>query len=663
MLEVSAFITMLLSSYLLVRAAKPVGIVEFVLVFFCLSTAHITVWGYLLSSVNYLGDVRCWSALGMITVLASAAIAILNRDTRQSILPHGSFKSWKHYFTSVKNWYIEETSNFEKLLLTPLILVTVSMGALNLAIIVSTAPHNWDSMTYHLARVAYYLQHNNLDYYPANYWAQVVHPKNSTLLLLYSYLISGRNENMTQLVQFVSYWVSICGVYGISIKIGNSRTQSIFAAMVSALLIEWLMESTTTQNDMILAAYFGTTIYFLFAFKETHQRKYLALAALGIGLSVGTKASSFLVLPSVAVVACYVLFQMDTLQKRLRNLAFFAACALLAIIVFALPAGYVENYRNFGNPMGPEQVRKEHSFEGKSIEYVARNGTKNVLRFGFEFLSVDGFPTIADVKKAQSLLRALPEGIVRSLGIDIETSEATIGPPFSSQKDPTTHEDTSYWGILGFALIWLVVLLSAIGVVKSCDTKVLSYAAILFLLAQAYAGPYDPYRGRYFIICAVFAVPTIGVSLQVKNKFIRAYLLLVVLIGCVSAISAVVLRPNSLPISISYQDKHWHSVFAMDRIEQLMRTGRQYEGAIKEFERLVPGNETVAVFLYEDSYEYPLFGKYLTRTIIPINPFDKGLQPVPANANYVLYIYTEGFPYASSNDIHLGADWYLRRLR
>jgi hypothetical protein len=99
----------------------------------------------------------------------------------------------------------------------------------------------------------------------------------------------------------------------------------------------------------------------------------------------------------------------------------------------------------------------------------------------------------------------------------------------------------------------------------------------------------------------------------------------------------------------------------MDRMEQLTRNGIEYLEPLKRFDRLVPGNAAVAVFLYEDSFEYPLFGNHLTRTIIPVNSFTKGFQSIPLNAEYLLYT-TNGFPCAASSDVYLGADWYLRKL-
>ena len=75
---------------------------------------------------------------------------------------------------------------------------------------------------------------------------------------------------------------------------------------------------------------------------------------------------------------------------------------------------------------------------------------------------------------------------------------------------------------------------------------------------------------------------------------------------------------------------------------------------------LVPADANVAVFLYPNTFEYPLFGKYLTRKIVSINSFYKGLLPIPTDSQYLLY--AKGYPCALPEDVHLGADWYLRSL-
>jgi len=643
--------TLFTSAYFLQQIIKPEGLADIALTCFCLITAQIVVIGYFLSFFQWLAAIDSWALAGLAAACLSAIVAalILKRAPLRPTFRIGGMKGslFKH------------TSRFERLILFPLMLTVLVIGAIHLVFIVSTAPGNWDSMTYHLARVAYYIQHNSLASFDANYWAQTVHPKNSTILILLSYLVSGRNENLTQLVQFIAYWIAVLSVYGISRKTGNSRSRSMFAAMVSALLIDWLMEAPTTQNDMILTAYFGSALFFLFAFKEDYKSKYLVLSSVSIGLAIGTKSAALLPLVSVLAVAAHIFWTMIS-TNRMRSVLLWGVSLIAAVIVFALPAGYVENYLDFGNPIAPEQVRKDHSFEGKTIEYIAHHGTKNMIRYGLDFLSLDGIPQGRLVNDLQVWLRDIPKRIIHKFDVSLSTDEATRSP-FELYRLPSSNEDTAYWGILGFGLVWPVVFLSLLGFSRSENARILAAAAILFFVVQSFAGPYDPWRGRYFIVCAIFAVPLVGPLVESSSTFLRGYVFVISLLGCSSAFSAVLFKANTPLLTKIDETEYTLSTFALTREEQLTRNRILYTKPIIEFEKQVQADATVAVFLRENSYEYPLFGRHLTRRIIPINSFLMGNLPVPAEAQYLLYDRT--YPDSLRTDCFLGEDWYLRKIK
>ena len=87
--------------------------------------------------------------------------------------------------------------------------------------------------------------------------------------------------------------------------------------------------------------------------------------------------------------------------------------------------------------------------------------------------------------------------------------------------------------------------------------------------------------------------------------------------------------------------------------------GKFYE-PLRQFEEAVPGNAIVAVCLSKSGFEYPLFGEKLTRTLIPINSFVHGVQPVPKEADFLLYSSEVLAP--APEDEFLGEAWYLRKL-
>lgn len=639
----------LLAAGLLARLLRPSGLVEGVLFCAPILAAVLLATGYSLSAMQAIARFDAWTIAGG----AALSFAILVQARTGISLDHALQRlrsAFEMTQRAIRCGYIN-LSLFERRVLIPCLVTAAFLWLVNLDLALNTTPHNWDSMTYHLARMAYYLQKGNLANYGANYWAQVTHPKNATVWLTFTYLASGRNENLTQLVQFIAYGVATLSVYGIARRMGCRRFGALFAAAVFALLIENLMQAITTQNDMLLTAFIGCAVYGLLAFRERRQQRGLALSGLSLGIALGIKSSALLVMPSIALVALYALWNAATRHFSAGGVGVLAVASSASIALFALPAGYIENWQRYGHPVGPMYVRQLHSFEGASPIYVIAHGSKNLLRFGFEFLSLDGMPPVGGFQEAQLALREYPKRLTLALGMNLEDTTATRAP-FSYSKPPQAHEDTSYWGVFGFALLLPLVMMALAGMIHAPAARVLAAGFALFVLAQAFSGPYDPWRGRYFTIAGIFATPVaafwIGRSHHAPTRFV---LIAIVLLGCFSALAAVLGRTNNMP----------EEVYRMDRAAQLTRNRRAYTEPVRRFEQHVPSQATVAVFFGEDMFEYPLFGVGLTRRLIPVNPFDTGPQPIPSEADFLIYS-ADAYLDRHIGDIYLGEDWYLRAL-
>lgn len=102
--------------------------------------------------------------------------------------------------------------------------------------------------------------------------------------MIFTFLHSGRSEAFTQLVQFGAYWTTLVAVFGIARTLGRGRMTSLFGALVCGLFIEVLMQSTTTQLELVMAAMVGTGTYFLLSFRESRREVHIVLAALAFSL-------------------------------------------------------------------------------------------------------------------------------------------------------------------------------------------------------------------------------------------------------------------------------------------------------------------------------------------------------------------------------------------
>jgi hypothetical protein len=355
-------------------------------------------------------------------------------------------------------------------------------------------------------------------------------------------------------------------------------------------------------------------------------------------------------LPSLALVGLYVFIHYVKCWGW-KNILLLLLYFLIPVVSLSLPAGYIENYQKFSNPIGPLEVRQIHSAGEKSMSEILKDGASNILGYSMEFISLDGLPPTQLVFNVQKAVRFLPLKLISWLGFD------TTSIPFAYDKKPANNEEYAFWGVLGFGLIWISIFISLFYLDKNKKKFLLAFAAIIFILVQSFVSTYDVSFGRYLLMSASFGIPLVGSWITSRDRAVRIYLLFMVLLGCVSAISAVGYKTKYQ--SSNYSNIPNDNLLTLNRSGQLFYNNPHYYKAFVNFEFIVPKDAVVAIYLLR-TFEYPLFGQYLTRTIIPINSFTQGILPIPENAEYLLY--DGGYPCPMDTDKYLGADWYLRKL-
>jgi hypothetical protein len=647
-----AVTALLAASVGLVRLARPRSALESPLLVFLFSSALLTVSGNVLSSLRLYGSLPGWAAATTGSLRLTASIA------RWGPWPSGPLFPGLGELGAPLWGRIRALPAWKKCALGALASGFCLTATLNLGLVLFTAPHNWDSMTYHLARVAYFLQHGHHEHFEANYWAQVVHPRSASSILSFIFLVSLRNENATQLAQYWAYLTSAIAAYGIARRLGYARSSSAFGALVFALLTEVLMEATTTQNDLLLTAHLAIGLYFLAAFRDGRSERHLVIAAVAVAMALATKSSSLLALPSVAVVAAASVFGGKPHSTgAARSALVLAVAGAASVLLLALPSGYWQNLRRYGHPIGPVEVRAAHSVETVSFAQAVGSGLKNTFRYGFDFLSLDGFPPFPVVRSANALVRAAPRAVVQGLGLQLEGSDGARGA-FSLSKPAYSHEDLSSWGLLGWSLVWPSVVYHLCSRPGRRAGASWAAAAILFLLVQSFSGPYDPWRGRYFIALAALAAPLTAATLErASGRFLRLALVAVAVAGSFSAVSAVLLRKHSPLIAAQSLTGRSFSVFELDRLRQLAHNRPGMVSIFEKLERLTPREAVVAAALPEDSFEYPLFGEGLTRRVVPVR---SAVEAERSNATVL--VFTSAVVAPRETDTPLGQGWFVRPL-
>jgi hypothetical protein len=584
--------------------------------------------GGVLSLLHQLANPVSWSVAGCVIA------AIASRLPRQAVSQPDSSTP------SAPRWSLSQR------ITTLLLGATAVIAAIaNAIMIAGTAPGAWDALTYHLPRMALALQNGAYWGGEVNFWAQLAHPIYSTALFVFSAVISGNNEHVTAFWQFAAALVASGSVLRLARLSGAPPAAAWPAALLFFVLPQTIVQGAIVANDLLLAAVTGFAAERILRFARDGRRQHLVWIALAIGLGLGMKLSFLCQIGMLAVVATLAV------PARKRLLAPLAI-AFAAGILFALPSGYVSNLQRWGSTVGPPEARDIHTFGNRSLGMRARETAVNTIRFATDFASLDGMPRVSTVVVAQHELRRAVMAPLDAVGLDLSTPPGVPGT-FIRDRPAFALEFHSYWGIAGLLLIVPAVVMRALSR-RERTAWSLAWGVFCFLLLQAASGPYDQFRGRYFLSAATLATPVAAAWFLNDGRLRRAYVLVAVTLAAITGVSSALLRTGAPLITVRYGGSEHRSILSWDRADQLARNRREYAPAIRAFEAAVPSNATVALALPPDSFEYPFFGPRLQRIVVPVGQDN----PVEAAPGHVL-AFSDRRKTPRQGDVHLGADWWL----
>ncbi len=665
--------------YVAKKIAQP-SLSEWILTSFILFVGCIIPSGFLLSALNLTANVFAWIT-GVFVILG------LQWSVWSRLIPYQQNYSVRdlvqNRFKTLTVWG-KELSPYLKFIFTFMFATMFIIGVTNLILVIFTIPNEWDSMTGHLNRAIRYIQHGTMAHFGGTNWNMDTYPKSLTSIQIYCYLITGNVENAFKIIHHLSYYIALIAVFGIAQRIGRNLSASIFCAFAYGMFLDFLMQAVTTETDIVLAAYLSPLLYFLFTYYNTRDNRYLYLAGLTFGIVFGHKVTFALLLPSVFVIMVYTVFLAPDFKVFFARTLKLGIAIAISVCIYMLPTGYIRNIQVFGHPIGPPTALKHQSIERfGTVPNGIKQGTRNVVRYGYDFFNLDG---IRNAQWGYDLNTFIRKPIViledkLNMRLDEETTYAIV--PFTFQRRFDFYNANPYWGVFGFALILPLVLLVFFRVVWSRVHWFLALAFILHFIAISFSAVYDPFKGRYFIETGIFGVLFLLLLfshhrlsiIKPRRQIWKGYVALIVVLACISAVMSVYLNVRCLPFAAYGHE----SALKMDRIEFQTFARPDITPAYKKFDSLVPQNATVALATINDDFEYPLYGKDLTRKLITINPFEQGLRPIPADADYLFYARSVindtskikalpgdlrlGSDTTMTNLIVKGEDYYLRKLK
>lgn len=210
----------------------------------------------------------------------------------------------------------------------------------------AAAPNNWDSLTYHLPRVAHWIQNRSLAHYPTHVIRQLSLSPGAEYAVAEVRLLSG-SLRLAAFVQTLSWLGCALAASLVARDLGAGRRGEILAAVFAATLPMAILQASSTQNDLVVSFWLLLFVHFALRAAQGEAGALAWLAAGGsLGLALLTKATAFLY---AAPFVLWVLFALWRSRRRTPGRCVLAAFTLAGLLVSG-PS--LRNLALFGSPLG-----------------------------------------------------------------------------------------------------------------------------------------------------------------------------------------------------------------------------------------------------------------------------------------------------------------------
>ncbi|MFB2933880.1 ArnT family glycosyltransferase [Aerosakkonemataceae cyanobacterium BLCC-F154] len=228
-----------------------------------------------------------------------------------------------------------------------LIAIVLILGISLLTALISP-PNNYDSLTYHLPRVMHWIQNRSVVHYPTNNLRQISFPPGANYIVMQLQILAG-SDRFANLVQWLAFLGCILGTSLIA-KTFAIKSQ-IITALVCASIPMAILQSTTTQTDLIVSFWLVCFTFFIFRTDNYSKIDIFWLAA-AFGLAMVTKPTAIIFGTALLIVLGIRICRRFSWKAIWRSTTITATILILSLSL-SLPT-YWRNYLTFGSILGDD---------------------------------------------------------------------------------------------------------------------------------------------------------------------------------------------------------------------------------------------------------------------------------------------------------------------
>ena len=238
--------------------------------------------------------------------------------------------------------------------MSPLSIFLCSAIAFTLAMTFATGilypPNNWDSMTYHMARVEHWISDKSVSFYPTAIVRQNYQLPLAEFTIMHLQVLT-RSDLLANLVQWICFLVSIVIAALIAAELDLDKKQQLISAAIVAAIPMAILQSSSTQNDLVVSSFTMSFALFMLRLRKDFGPGNLLFAGLSLGLALLTKGTAYIYCAAMGTtLAMLILLKAKSNHQLLIRVT--AGLSLVVLIALVLNGGYyLRSYGLYGAPI------------------------------------------------------------------------------------------------------------------------------------------------------------------------------------------------------------------------------------------------------------------------------------------------------------------------
>lgn len=359
-----------------------------------------------------------------------------------------------------------------------------------------TPPQTWDSLNYHLSRVAHWAQERAVRHFATGIEVQNSMPPGAEMAILQFYVLAG-GDRLANFVEWFAMVGSLMGVSLVAMQLGAGPVGQLVAVVFAVTIPMGIVQASSTMTDYMVAFWMiCVASESLHWYKVRERTDSLVFLSLGAGLALVTKPTAFAYLLPFAVLVAVMLFRRLSLSRS------FLWVLITLLIVTALNGGhFVRNIITYHNPIGPEDRIALHSLGMINARGLLSNLLRNAgLHAGTPWPKLNKW-IFTNVLKVH---------VKMGLGL---RDPATTATGYFGIYPPNTGEDTV--GNPVHAFLILIVFILTLVIPRARKRPALAYGILVAItfLVFCLMFKWQVFGSRYHLPFFVLFAPAVGLGL------------------------------------------------------------------------------------------------------------------------------------------------------